>query len=115
MTDEQLENSPDLPSSSNSNDSSEATDKLPALNSTSNKVIMENHAAVAAVGSNGTSFPALYTKNTKSNNLDAELSESSSNQSLPVISIKDTETNLPSCMYDRILFCCHRVIGGYRR
>lgn len=92
LTEEKMESSPELPSASNSNDSSDIP--KPSLpNQTASKVIVENHA-VSSVAA-----PLINNKQTKCSDLDSELSESSSNQSLPVISIKDTENNLPSCKY----------------
>lgn len=97
LADEKLESSPEMPSSSNSNDSSDIPKPNLIVNQVGSKVIVENHSVTSS--GNSLVFPTtnLNNKNFKLNDLEAELSESSSNQSLPVISIKDTETNLPSC------------------
>lgn len=103
FTDEKLESSPELPSSSNSNDSSDIPKHTATTNQTGNKVIVENHV-ITSTGTNTFSSTGLVNnKNSKFNDLEAELSESS-NQSLPVISIKDTENNLPACEYFILFF-----------
>ena len=99
-TDEKMMNSPDLPSVSNSSDNTDLL-KQAMLNHAS-KVIVENHAVPATIGNafvpGATNANNIGVKNKKLNDLEAELTESSSSsQSLPVLSIKDAETNLPSC------------------
>ncbi|KAL6969110.1 AT-rich interactive domain-containing protein 2, partial [Sarracenia purpurea var. burkii] len=109
LADEKLESSPELPSSSNSNDSVDIPKNIVVpgqlANSTTtttitagSKVIVENHSVSVNTTTTTTTTTMVNNKPiTKFNDLDAELSESSSNQSLPVISIKDTENNLPAC------------------
>ncbi|XP_065205597.1 AT-rich interactive domain-containing protein 2 isoform X2 [Planococcus citri] len=108
LADEKLESSPELSSSSNSNDSADVPKPVvpaPLTNSTTatssvttgSKVIVENHSVSSNVTTTSTTTTMVNNKTTKFNDLDAELSESSSNQSLPVISIKDAENNLPAC------------------
>ena len=105
ITDEKMMKSPDF--SSHLSDNSDLMKQ--AIHCQANKVIVENHAVTANVGNTFIPDSANNTgnRNLKLNDLEAELSESSSSQSLPVISIKDTESNLPSCKY--IMFSFLRI------
>ncbi len=101
MTDEKIQNSPELSFSSNAVDSSDIPKQIAAH--LGSKVIVENHSGTSIAG-NPFSAGVMNNKAPKLNDLEAELSESSSNQSLPVISIKDTESNLPACKLLRVAF-----------